>query len=322
MRPSAPPDERSRVTELHSLGLLDSPAEERFDRVTRLAQQLFDVPIALVTLVDTDRQWFKSSQGIAVSETPRSVSFCSHAILQDDVMQVRDATADPKFADNPLVTSEPQIRFYAGCPINGPGGAKLGTLCIIAPNERTLSADELDCLRDLASIVEREIAFARLATVDELTGLSNRRGFELFGAKMLELCRRQALAATLLFVDLDGFKAINDDFGHDQGDLALIEFARTFEATFRESDIVARFGGDEFVTLLTQASSADGAASRVRDALASESNTASASLGLSVSIGTAEFDPTSNESLEQLVKRADTAMYRDKQRNPNWQLPA
>jgi PAS domain S-box-containing protein len=137
--------------------ILDTPGEERIDRITRLAQLLFDVPIALVTLVDVNRQWFKSCIGLDMSETPRSESFCAHAILGDDALVIPDALRDPRFADNPLVTGEPHIRFYAGQPLVGPEGQKLGTLCILDRLPRKMSAGNLLALRDLAILAENEL---------------------------------------------------------------------------------------------------------------------------------------------------------------------
>lgn len=311
--PETSVDETTRLAELRLLDLLDSEPEERFDRVTRLAQRLFDVPIALVSLVDEDRQWFKSRQGLDVSETPRDVSFCGHAILGDEVMHVSDAAADERFVDNPLVTDEPRIRFYAGCPIVGPGGSKLGTLCVIDRQPRRLDDADAQALRDLAEMVEREIAALHLATCDELTGLSNRRGFELLATKLLAVCRRRKLQATLLYFDLTGFKQINDGFGHQVGDAALREFARILEDTFRSSDVVARLGGDEFAVLLTGAPDPAEACSRLRRALA-ERNRAGVPFAMETGIGLATFDPDDDVSLEQLVARADTAMYDDKVR--------
>ena len=122
LEPIKPPDELDRVAELHNLHLLDTPPEERFDRLTRIAQRLFGVPIALVSLIDHDRQWFKSSQGLDARQTPRNISFCGHAILADGPLVVHDALLDPRFADNPLVTGPLAIRFYAGMPLLGPQG--------------------------------------------------------------------------------------------------------------------------------------------------------------------------------------------------------
>lgn len=149
-------DEDERIQSLKELQILDTPAEERFDRITKVAQIMFDVPIALVSLVDTNRQWFKSCAGLTVNETPRSMSFCSHAILKEDVMTINDATKDERFSDNPLVTGEPKIRFYAGKPIQGPNGKFVGTLCIIDRKPRVFSMADKSVLIDLANWVENE----------------------------------------------------------------------------------------------------------------------------------------------------------------------
>ena len=151
-----PPDEDQRLRALQECGLLDTPAEERFDRYTRIAAALFNVPVALVSLVDRERQWFKSRTGIDASETARDSAFCAHAILGDDVLQVPDALQDDRFADNPLVTSEPRVRFYAGAPLTLKNGTHAGTLCVIDHRARNLDDGQLQLLRDLAKLVERE----------------------------------------------------------------------------------------------------------------------------------------------------------------------
>ncbi len=152
-----PSNEVQRLSALRALHILDTPAEERFDRITRLAQRLFDVPIALVSLVDENRQWFKSCQGLDLTETPRSSSFCAHAILGDDILVIPDATQDPRFADNPLVTGKPYIRFYAGCLLEGTDGSKFGSLCIIDQRPRVLQPDQYELLRDLAAWAGNEV---------------------------------------------------------------------------------------------------------------------------------------------------------------------
>lgn len=160
-RAPLPADEEKRLEALRRLGILDTRREERFDRLTRLATALFDVPIALVSLVDRDRQWLKSVQGLAVRETSREVSFCAHAILRREVMVIPDARLDPRFADNPVVTGEPCVRFYAGCPLLLPGGTCAGTLCILDTRPRDLDAAGVRHLQDLASLVEHELARTR-----------------------------------------------------------------------------------------------------------------------------------------------------------------
>jgi len=157
--PAALPDNEARRHQvLLDLNLLDTPPDESFDRITRLATHLFKVPIALVSLIDTERQWFKSRVGVEPQETPRSVSFCAHAILQDDVMVVVDASADPRFADNPLVRGETGARFYAGSPIEIGDGLRIGTLCIIDTVPHEFSRENRAMLRDLAAMVANEIA--------------------------------------------------------------------------------------------------------------------------------------------------------------------
>lgn len=150
------PDEEIRIKTLRELKILDTPPEERFDRITKVAQIMFDVPIALVSLVDTNRQWFKSCVGLNVKETPRSMSFCSHAIFEEELMTINDATKDKRFSDNPLVTGEPYIRFYAGKPIRSANNQFLGTLCIIDKKPRELSKADKSVLSDLATWVENE----------------------------------------------------------------------------------------------------------------------------------------------------------------------
>lgn len=160
--PPTPLHEAARLAALHGLGLLDTPREPRFDRYVRLARALADVPISAVSFVDTDRQWFKSSEGLRVESTGRDISFCGHAILESGVFYVPDACADPRFADNPLVTGAPYIRFYAGCPLYVPGGHAIGTLCIIDRVPRRLDPDQLKRLRDLADCLQREVILSVL----------------------------------------------------------------------------------------------------------------------------------------------------------------
>ncbi len=155
--PPLPDNETQRLASLQACRVLDTAPEERFDRITRIAQASFGVEIALVSLVDSDRQWFKSAQGLAATQTPRDISFCGHAILGEDIFEIPDALQDTRFADNPLVIGAPFIRFYAGMPLRSPDGYRVGTLCIIDPQPRRLDARERDILRDLARCVEQEL---------------------------------------------------------------------------------------------------------------------------------------------------------------------
>ena len=157
LEPRIPEDEELRLDALCRLEILDTESEERFDRITRLAKQFFDVPIALVSLVDSDRQWFKSKQGLDAPETPRRISFCGHAILSTDILYVPNTLDDPRFADNPLVTEGLKIRFYAGAPLSMGDGRRIGTLCVIDDKPRAFSKEQLGALRDLADAVQAEL---------------------------------------------------------------------------------------------------------------------------------------------------------------------
>lgn len=313
-KPDYPADDARRLAELRSLATLDRNPEERFDRITRLAQRLFGVPTALVSLVEEDCQWFKSRIGFDSAETSRDISFCAHAILNDGIMMIPDATKDERFSNNPLVLENPKVRFYAGCPIIAPSGAKLGTLCILDDRPRELSDEELNSLRDLAGMVEDEIATNKMVVTDPLTGLGNRRGFDMAASVVLEINRRRKVDTALLYFDLDGFKAINDQLGHAEGDRALCEFAELMRSVLRLSDVIARLGGDEFAALLSGTSDHESVVRRMDSALAARNQRGNHQCPLEVSIGVAVAKWGEDEELESLVNQADKAMYSHKRR--------
>jgi diguanylate cyclase (GGDEF)-like protein len=313
-KPDIPKDEKLRLETLRSLSILDTPPEERFDRLTRMAKRLLGVPIALVSLIDENRQWFKSCIGLSTTETSRDISFCGHAILGNEVFIIPDTLNDDRFVDNPLVVGEPKIRFYAGCPLKAPNGRKLGTLCVIDHQPRNLEMEDLEALEDLASMVEREIAAVQLATLDELTNISNRRGFMMLAEHNLQLCARQKIPASLVFMDMDKFKQINDAFGHTEGDRVLTVFAEHLKNTFRLSDLFARLGGDEFVVLLpnTTKKTAEVIVEKFRQSLEDYNRAAQRVYDIVFSYGIVEFNPEKHRSIDTLLKDGDALMYERK----------
>ena len=153
-----PANEDARLNALRELLLLDTPPEERYDRLARFAAEQLDMPIALLSLVDGQRQWFKSRVGLDITEGARDISFCGHAIMKNELFVVNDASSDARFADNPMVAGAPHIRFYAGAPLSSPSGHHIGTLCVIDTVPRTLGAVELSILDALRCLVNETLA--------------------------------------------------------------------------------------------------------------------------------------------------------------------
>ncbi len=326
-----PVDEAERLASLRALGVLYTPAEERFDRVTRLACRLLDVPLAMVTLIDADVQWFKSRQGMGGRENPRTVSFCAHAILAEETMVVPDALLDPRFADNPLVTGEPFIRFYAGHPLVA-NGHRVGTLCALDRRPRAIAAADLGVLRDLAAWVENELRVTALsaaqqellserddlrrrAMLDPLTHLWNRGAIVDVLERELARAERAGEPVSVILADLDRFKAINDTHGHAAGDEALLEAARRMRGAVRAYDAIGRYGGEEFLVVLGNcgAEAASSIATTIRRRLAERplALLGGGELTVTASLGVATAEPAGADPAA-LVRAADEALYRAK----------
>jgi len=239
-----PQNEASRVATLHSLNILDTSREDRFDRYTRITARIFDAPIALISLVDRNRQWFKSAEGLDVDETPRNISFCGHAILGDGVFEVRNARRDPRFRDNPLVLEQPHIRFYAGAPLEAPNGHKLGTLCIIDRVSRELSDEDKATLGNLADMVVREMMSHVAAEADRPDSAAQ----AITGAEFFDGVPEERGLSVLLF-DIDDVLA-----SHDDADPAMSPgeiFARLLHNHFPTAPSIAHIGDYHFCVLLT-----------------------------------------------------------------------
>ncbi len=245
-----PADEEQRLRDLQRHGVLDGPSDEHFDRIVRLASAVLDTPIALVSLVDRDRQWFLSRHGLEARQTPREMAFCAHAIAGDAVLVVPDAREDERFRDNPLVLQEPHVRFYAGAPLRSSEGHNLGTLCVIDQQPRQLSPEQEQVLRSLAELVVRELELRRLTSVCPVTGLYNRGVFFRLSEQEVERARQEGRPLSLLNIDIDDFRQINNRWGHQAGDRVLLDICRLCRANLGEADLFGRIGDEEFALLL------------------------------------------------------------------------
>ena len=444
-----PAQESERLEKLRSYEILDSLPEEAHVRITRLAAKTFNVPIAAISLIEGDRLWFKAHIGNAYNEISRKLTFCAHAICQDEVFVVEDATKDPRFSNNPYVTGAPHLRFYAGAPLRASGGLNLGTVNILDTKPRTITEDERESLADLAAMVidsfemrqllnranaaerrfidameslpngfvlydkddrlvicneryreiyaesakyivpgasfediirkgvengqypdaigneeawiaeriemhqnpgepieqhlpgdtwlkvqerrtsegglvgfrfditelkrqERELI--RLAWTDSLTGAMNRHRFMDLAGKEIDRTRRRDGKMSLLLLDADHFKQINDKYGHAAGDAILKGLVERWTRSLRSHDLIGRIGGEEFCILLPEISEANAfsTANRLRKETADLPFAHEGQLlRVTVSIGVATL--AVGEDLPSLMQRADRALYRAKE---------
>lgn len=312
--PGIPENEEERLKSLYMIDLLDTRDDERFERLTRIGKNLFQVPVALISLLDRDRQWLLACQGLNTRQTTRDVSFCGHAILQEGPFIVNDARLDERFHDNPLVTGEPFIRFYAGYPVRLPDGAIVGTLCLINSTPREFSEEDIALLKDLAFIVEDEFQVISMAMTDSLTGIINRRGFYRSGERrFLELQRNQT-PFSIIYFDLDKFKPINDLWGHAEGDDVLKIFAAQLRQHLNPKDIAGRLGGDEFAVLLTSQSDTQPFLDKLRESMDAHNQQSGKPYNINYSYGILNSDSGEYSSLLDMIKESDTVMYSEKRR--------
>ncbi len=305
-------DEAGRLAALERYGVLDTAAEAPFDKITLLVKTIFSVPIVLVSLVDADRQWFKSKQGLPADacETPRDISFCGHTIQTADAFVVEDMLADPRFRDNPLVIGPPHVRFYAGVPLRTPDGYNVGSLCINDTVPRSFDMAKLEILKSFAAVVVDELELRLIAQNDHLTGALSRRAFLAEIDKSLLAHGRNRTQSALILLDIDRFKPINDTHGHAAGDSVLRALASGCMDTLRAGDCFGRLGGEEFGILLPQASASDATrcAERFRKLISQLQIRHDPPLSITASFGVAPIDASYMDANAWLAA-ADTALY-------------
>jgi diguanylate cyclase (GGDEF)-like protein len=311
-------EEARREEAVEAEKITDTGPEESFDRIVRLACAAFSTPVSVISIVESDRQWFKAREGIEITETPREYSFCAHAILNDDVMVVEDAADDARFRENPFVTAPDGIRFYAGAPLKTRSGQRLGTLCVIDHIPRRVGQRETRLLADLAAIVVDELELRKRAGTDALTGLYTRRFMEELGAREFARARRFSYPLTAAFIDADKFKSINDEFGHAAGDSVLRAVAAACRGTLRSHDLLCRYGGEEFVLLLPRAALSQSlpVLERLRTEVENLELAELKGRRVTVSIGASELK-REDDVIADVLSRADEAVYRAKHSGRN-----
>ncbi len=325
--PLLPSNEPRRLAGLRALDLLDTPADERFDRITRIARALFKVPIALISLVDENRQWFKSRQGLTVCETSRDISFCGHAILENKVLWVEDARHDPRFHDNPLVTGQLGLRFYAGYPIRTTDGNCIGTLCIIDTSPRPFSAEHLSLLSDLGRLAARELESSpadavrvelagktpaeRKQFIDTVTGVWNREGMlEIMRVSLAE-CAGKKQPATILLVELDIIAKMSEQFDAAGHDKIVAEIAQVLRSSIQSHDTIGRTRGEQFAVLL-RGLSIQSAAARVAEIKKNlDANPVLEAIGVRLHVGhTCTIPETATPDVEAELEAARNSLAR------------
>lgn len=321
-----------RIANIHSLDLFYTPIEERFERLTRLARRALHVPVAAISLVNEEKQWFKSAAGWGVSELPLGDSLCRLTVEENRIVTIGDTFADPRVAGLRIVASAPHFRAYAGHPLVDEHGACVGTLCVFDLKPRDFSPGDRQTLADLAALTQRELLSDQLtsahaaltsklgvarreALMDPLTHLWNRRGASVLLKGSFANADQQGSPLALALLDLDNFKRINDTFGHQAGDEVLRRVASRLLSSVRADDAICRLGGDEFLVLMpdTDSAIASRVAERIRRTITETPlPTRDGALSVSVSVGCTVRQPRETATVEELLERADQALLKSK----------
>ena len=318
-----PNNETQRVAAVRSYHILDTAPSLEFEALTRIASHTFDMPIAVVAMMDKERLWFKSKLGLEVEQLDRKVAFCAHTIMSPkEPLIVHDLLEDDRFMANPLVANAPHLRFYAGVPLVDEHDLVLGTIAVIDSKPRTFTALQKETLCDFAVLVmtalqshRNAVELKELAMTDYLTGIPNRAKFDSVNAAEMARAISTGTHYSLICMDLNGFKQVNDQFGHPAGDEVLYEVAHRLTQQTHEGDLLARLGGDEFaiVARCCNEEEAKAIAKRIDDVIRlpiSLSNGVHVNVG--ISIGTATSSPACTDA-NTLLALADKALYLKKQ---------
>ena len=311
-------DEPGRLAALRRYEVLDTPREAPFERITGLVRAVLNVPISTLSLIDSDRQWYKSCVGMDSIDLPREFSFCTHTIQAREPLLIPDTLQDARFAKYPSVTGEPFIRSYLGVPLSSPDGYNLGALCALDVKPRDFIPGQIEVLKSFAALAVDELELRRIAQIDSLTGAATRRSFLLEMEKTISKFLRRGQTATLLTMDIDHFKKVNDTFGHPAGDAVLRTVSSRLQGILRKEDLLGRLGGEEFGILLPdiELHHAVQVAEKLRCSLQDTPVALSEPLRVTASFGVAALEMDS-VSPELWLSKADQALYSAKRTGRN-----
>lgn len=307
--------EKLRLAALDSFDILDTPREETFDRIARLIQNIFDVPIALVSMMDAHRQWYKACIGFGDnSEVARDESFCRIPVASGEPLVLPDLRSHPDWKDNIYVTGEPGVQFYAGFPLKTVEGHVLGTICAIDTRPRPFGERETSIMTDLAQIVMDELELRRTADTDSLTKILSRRAFRSQAERAVALAVRHKQPVSAVMIDVDHFKMVNDAHGHAVGDQVLVTVAEVCQAQLRATDLFGRLGGEEFAVILpnTDRIGAMDVAEKLRVSIRRKTiEVGNVAMRITASCGVSSLGEGVLE-LDTLLEEADRALYEAK----------
>ena len=321
-----------KIANIHSQDLFYTPIEERFERITRLARRALHAPVAAISLLNEDKQWFKSAAGWGISELPRDHAICKLTVEANQILTIDDTLQDARVAKLPVVASAPRFRAYAGHPLVEEHGNCIGTFCVFDLKPREFGAADRQTLADLAALAQRELLSDQLTTahaaltsklgvarrealMDPLTHLWNRRGASVLLKAAFASADQRGTPLALALLDLDNFKRVNDNHGHQTGDEVLRRVASRLLSAVRGDDVICRLGGDEFLVLMadTDTTIASRVAERIRHAITDTAvPTRDGTMPISVSVGCTVRQPRDSTAVEALLERADQALLQSK----------
>lgn len=314
-------EEEQRISALRRYNILDTAPETEFENIIGLVQSTFNVPMAAISFIDTDRQWFKASRGLEITETPRDVAFCDYTIRSDEPFVVADAKSDERFEDNPFVTDEGGVQCYLGVPLKTPDGQNIGSLCVIGTEPREFSSAEASVLTGFGKLVVSQLELRQAANLDNLTHTMSRGAFLDQLDIAIKSFLQKGIGSTLAIVDVDKFKHLNDTYGHPVGDKVLQEFVSAILSTLRADDLVGRLGGDEFGILLRGVTPATASVvlARVHEQVMKIKFVEYPDIKVGTSLGYAAISDDV-KSKEAWIQLADEALYQAKNngRNQIW----